>query len=278
MRMDMLPRFPFVFVVPLHGDPRLLTGPWWTSWQIDPTVAVGVVGLAAAYAVLTSSARRGPERPVTAGQRTAFFAGCFALLLALFPPIEDWARLLLAGHMLQHLLLTMLAPPLLLLGTPGWLLRPVLRWSLVARAGYALTRPLVALALSSATILVWHVPPLYEASLRSQPVHVVQHLSFIASAVLAWWPLVGPLPEWPRPSPPLQCLYLFGLTFAGSIVGSFLTLSDAGLYPSYQDVPRMWGIELIRDQQIAGLMMGVGANLIYLLLTAVGLLRWADQE
>lgn len=273
-----IPDMPQPLTVLLHGDPRLLAPPLWSNWQLDPTVALGVFGLAAAYAVLTSSIRRGPERPVTAGQRTAFFAGCFALLLALGPPIEDWASLLLAGHMFQHVLLTMLAPPLLLLGTPAWLLRPVLRWPLAASAGYALTRPLVALVLSSAAFMVWHVPALYEASLQSQPVHVVQHLSFIATAVLAWWPLVGPLPEWPRPAPPVQCLYLFGLTLAGSIVGSFLALADTGLYPSYQGLPRMWGLDLIRDQQIAGLMMGVGANAIYLLLTAVVFLRWANQE
>lgn len=265
-------------VVPLHGDPWLLTGPLWTNWKLDPTVALGVFGLAAGYVVLTSPRRTGPERPVTAGQRTAFLAGCLVLLLALGPPLEDWAALLLAGHMLQHVLLTMVAPPLLLLGTPAWVLRPLLRWPLVARAGYVLTRPLPALALSSGAFVLWHVPVLYDAALRSEPLHVVQHQTYLATAFLAWWPLVGPLPEWPRPAPLVQCLYLFGLTFSGSIVGVFLALAETGLYPYYQGVPRMWGIDLIRDQQIAGLMMGVGVNSVYLLLTAVVFLRWAGQE
>lgn len=264
----------------LHGDPSLLTPPFWTTWKLDPSVALGVSGLAAAY-TWAAARRAGDERgdrAVTTRQRLAFYAGCLSLLLALGPPLEDWATLLLAAHMLQHILLTVLAPPLLLLGMPAWMLRPLLRWPLVARAGYVLTRPLVALALSSAAFVLWHLPPLYDAALRSTPLHVVQHLTFLASAVLAWWPLVGPLPEWPRPVPLAQCLYLFGLTFAGSIVGSFLALSRSGLYPSYQDLPRMWGIDLITDQQIAGLMMAVGTNAVYLLLTAVVFLRWAAAE
>lgn len=274
--MDILRSLPLV--VPLHGDPWLLAGPLWTNWRLDPTVALGTFGLAVGYVVLTSPSRTGPGRRVGAGQRIAFLAGCLVLLLALGPPLEDWAGLLLAGHMLQHVLLTMVAPPLLLLGTPAWALRPMLRWPIVARAGYALTRPLVALVLSSAAFVVWHVPVLYDAALRSEPLHVVQHQTYLVTALLAWWPLVGPLPEWPRPAPPVQCLYLFGLTFSGSIVGSFLALSKTGLYPYYQTLPRMWGIDLIRDQQIAGLMMGVGANAVYLLLTAVVFLRWAGQE
>lgn len=265
-------------LLPLHGDPRNLSGPLWTTWRIDPSVALGLFGLIAGYVLLTAPGRRTAEQPVSGGQRAAFFGGCLALLLALGPPLEDWSGLLLAGHMLQHILLTMVAPPLLLLGTPAWLVRPLLRWRLVARLGYVLTRPLVALALASAVLIVWHLPTLYDAALRSQPLHIVMHQMYLATAFLAWWPIVGPLPEWPRPAPLARCLYLFGLTFAGSIVGSFLALSRSGLYPFYDDVPRMWGIGLIQDQQIAGLMMAVGTNAVYLLLTAVVFLRWAGEE
>ncbi|MBA3414119.1 MAG: cytochrome c oxidase assembly protein [Chloroflexia bacterium] len=265
-------------VVLLHGDPSLLTGPFWTTWSLDASVALGVFALVAGYIFLTAPGRRTTEQPVSTGQRAAFLAGCLGLLIALGPPLEDWAGLLLAGHMTQHILLTMMAPPLLLLGTPAWLLRPLLRWSLVNRIGYLLTRPLVALVLPAAVFILWHMPALYDAALRFEPLHIVQHQMYIATAFLAWWPLVGPLPEWPRPATLAQCLYLFAQTLPGGLVGSFLSLAQTGLYPYYRDLPRMWGVSLGMDQQIAGLMMWVGASTVYLVLTAVVFFRWAARE
>ena len=266
----------------LHGDPWLLRGPLWTNWQIDPTVLIGVFALAAGYILAVGSFRQrfpgAADQPAPRRQRVAFLAGCAALLIALGPPIEDWAGLLVSGHMAQHLFLMFVVPPLLLYGTPAWLLRPLLRWPLVARAGYILTRPLVAYALASLVIVFWHMPTLYEASLRSAPVHVIQHQLFLITSVLVWWPLLGPLPEWPRPSPLVQCLLLFALTFPGGIVGSFLTLGAPGFYPSYTTVPRMWGLDLATDQQIAGLAMWVGGSVIYLLLITVVFFRWAASE
>ena len=267
---------------PLHDDPWQLRGPLWTNWQIAPTVLLGVIALAAGYllAVGPLNRRRAgtAERPVRHDQRVSFLAGCVALLLALGPPLEDWAGLLVSGHMAQHLILMLLVPPLLLYGTPGWLLQSVLRWPLVARAGYILTRPAVAFVLSSLVVILWHLPVLYEASLRSEPVHVVQHQLFLVTALLVWWPLLGPMPEWPRPSPLVQCVLLVALTFPGAIVGSFLSLGEPGYYPYYTTVPRIWGLDLATDQQIAGLAMWVGGSVVYLLLITIVFFRWAARE
>lgn len=275
----LLSRVPFPI---LHGDPRLLDGPMWTSWRIDPTIALGLFGLIAAYlAAVGPLNRRRPGfrgRTVTGRQRTLFVAGCATLLVALGPPLEDWSELLLSGHMAQHILLTMLAPPLLLLGTPEWLLRPLLRWRLVARLGYVLTRPLVAYALAGFAFVVWHVPTLYDAALRQEPVHILEHVVYLGTAMLVWWPIVGPLPEWPRLSPGWQCLYLAAQTLPGGVVGSFITVAAPGLYAPYEEVPRMWGLGVETDQQIAGLTMWVGANTVYLLLLTVIFFRWAGQE
>ena len=266
----------------LDGDPWLLRGPLWTTWQIAPMVLLGVFALAAGYMLAVGPLNRrradAAQRPVRRDQRVSFLAGCVALLLALGPPLHDWASLLVSGHMAQHLILMFVVPPLLLYGTPAWLLQPVLRWPLAARAGYILTRPIVAFALSSLVIILWHLPTLYDASLRSEPVHVVQHQLFLFTALLVWWPLLGPLPEWPRPSPLVQCLLLFALTFPGAIVGSFLTLGEPGYYPYYTTVPRMWGLDLVTDQQIAGLAMWVGGSAIYLLLITIVFFRWAGRE
>jgi putative membrane protein len=273
----------FVRVLPpQHGDPWLLRPPLWTNWQIDPTVLLGVFALAAGYVLLVGplNERRADaaSRPVSRGQRASFFAACAALLIALGPPLEDWAGLLVSGHMAQHLILMFVVPPLLLYGTPPWLLEPVLRWPLVARVGCLLTRPLVAFVLSSAVVILWHFPTLYEASLNNDLVHVVQHQMFLATAVLVWWPLLGPLPAWPRAVPLVQILLLVAMTFPGGIVGSFLTLGKPGFYPSYTTVPRMWGIDLATDQQVAGLAMWVGGSVVYLLLVTVVFFRWAARE
>lgn len=267
---------------PRHGDPWLLRPPLWTNWQIAPTVLIGVFALAAGYILAVGPLNeRRPDaaaRPVARRQRLSFLAGCAALLVALGPPLEDWAGLLVSGHMVQHLILLFVVPPLLLYGTPAWLLEPLLRWPLIARTGYLLTRPLVAFVLSSAVVILWHLPTLYEASLRSEPVHVVQHQLFLVTSLLVWWPLLGSLPAWPRAAPLAQILLLVALTFPGGVVGSFLTLGKPGFYPTYTTVPRMWGIDLATDQQVAGLTMWVGGSVIYLLLVTVVFFRWATGE
>ena len=180
--------------------------------------------------------------------------------------------------MVQHLLLMLLAPPLLLFGTPAWLLRPLLRWRVVARVGYALTRPLVAFFVANVVFIIWHLPIFYEAALRAEPIHVLEHGLFFGTALLAWWPILGPLPEWPRLSLPLQCLYFVAMTIPGGIVGSFITLADPGLYSPYDVAPRVFGVGFAADQELAGLLMWVVTSTIYLLLVTVTFFRWAGRE
>ena len=268
----------------LHaGGPPAPEGHW-THWRLEPTVAVGLLVLAAAYwAWLGPLNRRRPDataRPVTGRQVACFAGGWLTLLVALGPPLDDWSDyFLLSAHMVQHLLLTLLAAPLLLLGTPGWVLEPLLRRRALARAGYALTRAPVALLVSGLALAVWHVPALYAAALRSAPLHGLEHLVFLLTALLAWWPLVGPLEAWPRLSPPMQCLYLFGQTIPAGVVGALITMADPGLYPPYGDVVRRpGGLDVATDQQIGGLLMWVGGNTIYLLLITVVFLSWASRE
>jgi len=272
------------FFPPLHASGGPPGGRFYTHWYLQPSVALMVFGLATAYVAWTGPLnRRRPgaeDRPVTGRQVAAFLGGCLALLVALGPPMDDWSGYyLLSAHMVQHLMLTMLVPPLLLLGTPGWVLAPLLRVRVVERLGYYLTRPLVGFVLAGLAYALWHLPPLYVAALRSEPVHVVEHQVFLLTGLLAWWPLCGNLAAWPRLSPPLQCLYLFLTTIPGGIVGAIITMADPGLYPPYGDVQeRPFGLDIATDQQIAGLIMWVGANTVYLVLITVIFLRWASRE
>ena len=268
---------------PLHGGEPDPTGRLWSDWSVEPTVVLGVFGLIGAYfAAIGPLNRRRPgaeARRVTGGQTAAFLAGAATLLVALGPPLDDWAdHYLLSAHMIQHLLLTLLAPPLLLYGTPAWLLEPLTRRPILNRVGYVLTRPLVAFLLASAAFAVWHLPILYEAALRAEPVHVLEHAVFLGTALLAWWPVLGPLPAWPRLSLPLQCLYFFAQTIPGAIVGAFITLADPGLYQPYDTARRIFGIGLATDQELAGLLMWVVTSTIYLLLITVTFFRWASRE
>lgn len=273
----MIPDSLLVLLPPLHVGAPDPTGPLRSDWTLQPTVVLGIFALVVGYLWATRSGRRlgAGDRAATGGQRAAFVGGAVTLLLALGPPLDDWSdHYLLSAHMVQHLLLTMLAPPLLLLGTPAWLLR----WRVVARLGYGLTRPVVAYAIANVVFIAWHLPVLYEAALRVEAVHILEHQIFIATALLAWWPIVGPLPEWPRLSPPLQCVFLAAQTIPGQIVGAFITLAKPGLYAPYDTAPRIFGLDLATDQQVAGLIMWVMSGGVYLLLITVIFLRWAGRE
>jgi putative membrane protein len=269
-------------VVLLHTGGPYPNGWLHSDWRPEPTVILGVFAMIAAYLFWTGPRNRtaggAPINPVSDRQRVAFIAGSLVLLVALNPPLDDWAdSYLLSAHMFQHLLLLFLVGPLWLIGMPDWLLRKLVWRTPISQIGYALTRPPIAFLVSNVIITIWHMPFAYDAALHSTPVHVVQHASFLFAALIAWWPVLGPLPEWPRLAKPMQCLYLFLTTIPGGIVGAFVTLAGPGLY-DYENSPRIWGLDLATDQEIAGLMMWVLTSTIYLLIVTVIFFQWAAGE
>ncbi|MFM9107762.1 MAG: cytochrome c oxidase assembly protein [Chloroflexota bacterium] len=278
----MLP--PVVLAMPsFHAGEPDPTGWLWSDWRLDPGVVVVLFLAAVAYVIACGPRNRAPDgsqlRPVTAGQRASFFGGLLSILVAMGPPLHDWAEhYLLTAHMVQHMILLLLTPPLLLHGIPGWMYAPLVRNPVSNRMMYWLTRPMVAYLLAAAVLAAWHVPALYEAALYSDPIHSFEHLTFVATSLLAWWPVMGSVPEWPRISPLMQCLYFFALTLPGSAVGVYLTFSEAGLYRPYDTAPRVFGIPNYMDQQIAGLLMWVGEATIFLLLITYTFLRWFNEQ
>jgi cytochrome c oxidase assembly factor CtaG len=143
---------------------------------------------------------------------------------------------------------------------------------------YFVTRPVAAIVVANAIVVVWHLPFAYDAAIRHEPIHIAQHLMFLAAATIAWWPVLGSMPSWPKLVPPLQALYLFAFSIPGGIVGAFITLAEPGLYTAYVGAPRIWGISLETDQQVAGLMMWVLTSVIYLAWITVIFLTWASRE
>lgn len=212
-------------------------------------------------------------------QVALFLLGVLVIFLALQSPLDELSdNYLFSAHMVQHLLLVLVAPPLLLLGTPPWLLRPLIRSSLVLRCARFLTLPVAAFVLFNMTFILWHMPRLYELGLNNLGVHIFQHLLFISVAVVMWWPIFSPLPELPRISYPAQILYLFVLSIVPGVVGGLITFSDSVIYPTYEAAPRVWGLSPIMDQQIGGLIMKIPGFFIFLVAAMVIFFKWFHQE
>jgi cytochrome c oxidase assembly factor CtaG len=258
-------------------------GTWLTlhAWNWAPSVLIGVALLAAGYLAATGPLRwRFPgSEPVTRRQTTWFMLGLFVILFALVSPLDFIGdNYLFSSHTIQHILLTLVGPPLLLLGTPGWLLRPVLSWPGMLRLARVLTMPLVAFALFNANFMLWHLPAPYEATLQNEWLHTFEHLLFMATGVILWWPIFSPLEELPRLSYPAQMLYLFMNTFPMTILSAFLTFAPSPLIATYADAPRLFGLTVMGDQELAGLIMWMPGGMIFLVALSAVFFKWAGTE
>ncbi len=222
--------------------------------------------------------RLGLGDPPPAWRVASFCGGLLVLLFALNGPMHDLSDYyLFSAHMAQHLLLTLVLPPLLIAGTPGWLLQPVLRIPAVRAAARLLTKPVVAAVIYTVTIAVWHLTPFYETMMRNHEVHIATHLMFIAAATIMWWPVMSPAPELPRLTPGIGMLYLFLVGVPMIIVAAMITLADEVLYPWYSVAPRTWGLDPLEDQQLGGLLMWVPGNLWMFLAIGVLFFIWARE-
>jgi putative membrane protein len=253
----------------------------WTSWSGDGVLRGGLLFLAGAYLLGIGPLRQrfalGP--PISWKPIACYLSGVFCLLVALEGPIHELSdNYLFSAHMVQHMLLIYAAPPLMLLGLPGWLLRPALRVPGVTRVAKALTHPVAALVTFNLVFSLYHIPTYYNAVVMDHRLHIAAHVVFILLAMQTWWPILSPLPELPRLNYPLQMLYVFGQTFSGFLVGSFITNSPTVLYPFYSEAPRVWGLSPQQDQQLGGLIMWVFGGFYLLLVYSAIFFAWARAE
>lgn len=219
------------------------------------------------------------EPAATRGQVVAFVSGVVALLVASDWPVHELAEeRLLSVHMVQHLLMSLVAPPLLLAGTPGWLFRTILspRWAFVVVR--ALARPIVALLVFNAFIALSHWPALVALALRSEPAHFGIHAVLVLTALLMWMPVLSPVVEIPRLRYPGQMLYLFAQSIVPTVPASFLTFADTPIYPFYGLAAPLLGVDPVTDQRIAGLVMKLVGGFILWGVIAVLFFRWHRQE
>jgi putative membrane protein len=269
-----------------------MTGPGWVAsrevWSEDPVVIGALAATATAYACGVRRARRRHGRAAVPKRHVGAFAGgLVAIAVALLSPLDYWAGQLFSAHMVQHDLLAMVAPPLLLLGAPltvalravapatarHWIV-PVLH----SRPVLLLAAPPVAFGLFTTFLWVAHLSPLYDAALRDDRIHALEHLGLLGLGLLFWWPVVGLDPN-PRPlSHPARLLYLFVMMPASSLLGLALTTANHVLYPAYVLTAATLGVSALEDQRLAGVIMWEGDMLFVVAVMAMVLLDWLDSD
>ena len=240
------------------------------TWDWEPSVVIGCAMLAIGYLMLVR--KHGWNRA------PYFLTGFLLLLMDLVSPIDTLAdRYLFSAHVLQHFLLALVIPPLLLLGLPAFELRAL------NKLERAIGQPPVSWLLGVGVMLAWHIPALFNAALASDGLHIFQHLSLLVTGTIFWWPILGPLPD--RRLPALAAVsYLFSACVCCSLLGAFLTFAPVGLYPAYLNPPAylspgpLWGLDPKSDQQLGGMLMWVPGCFVYLSGILVSVARWYEAE
>jgi putative membrane protein len=249
-------------------------------WMLEPSVLLGTFLLTVVYlgAATRWRSRFPGAEPIPPGRIAAFLLAMATMLLALISPIAYLSDYyLFSAHMVEHMLLTLVVPPLLLIGVPGWMLRPlIVRFPLLLSIGRILVHPLVAYGLFNALFIGYHLPTFYDLSLEVPLLHALFHQIFIVTSILSWWPVLSPLRELPPLSPPAQMIYLFAYTLPTGLLGAFFTFAESPIYPQYANAPRVWSsLTPLVDQQLGGLIMWVIGGTFYLGAFALVFLRWA---
>ena len=262
-----------------HAHPGGVLAPHdlWRTWTIAPAVLTGCLLAALAYArgVRVLRARTRAARSTAHWRAWSFAAALLAILVALVSPVDALGSALFSAHMVQHLLLMMVAAPLMVLGDPMtaflWALptgarHAVAAWWMRRRAlrgtWRVLSQPIVAWTLHVVALWAWHLPSLYDRAVADGPLHVLEHATFFLTALLFWW--VPFRPHGRRLGAGPSLLYLFAAALQSTILGAVLALARHPLYVAHLSATRAWGLTPLEDQQLAGLWMWVPAGLVYL--------------
>ena len=253
-----------------------------SSWSLDWGTIFLLLAIGALY--FLGWLRLHTESPdkYTIGRLASFAGGLLAIVLALESPVDAFGVLLLQAHMIQHLLLIAVAPPLLLLaqpvlplmrGLPRWIFKdaigPFLASSELKQLGRAIIHPVVTWITFSAAIVVWHTPRLYDLALQSAGWHQVEHACFFWAAVLFWWPVIGVWPSHPIWPEWAMIPYLLAAGMVNMGLSAVLSFSDHVIYASYALAPRLWGISAVEDQAAAGGIMWVPGSIAMLVPAAI---------
>ncbi len=253
-----------------HNGERLEPHDLATAWAFDPGVVIPLLLSAWFYYFGLSRSRHSLPR----ANIWAFTAGWITLVLALMSPLHPLGESLFSAHMVQHEMLMLVAAPLLVLGHPlvPFLWALPFEWRRAAgrltkaqpvQAGWSfLTNPLVAWIIGVIVLWGWHMPVLFQLTLRSELAHAAQHICFLGSALLFWWAVFRGGSE--RMSYGMSVLYIFTTAIHSGILGALLALSPRIWYPAYAGSTATWGLTPLEDQQLGGLVMWVPASIVYI--------------
>ncbi len=247
-------------------------------WIINPVVWLGLMLVGTAYFYATGAIEVHEPDAVGPHQLWYFLGGLGVVFVALTSPIDYYADNAFWVHMIQHLLLMIVAPPLLLVGTPAALLRPLTHRPALLRLLRVFVNPGMAWLLSTSVFLLWHVPTLYDAAVLDAKVHALEHLSFLLSALLFWWTIYSPLPALPPLSRANQVLYLALSCQPNVILGAVLVFAPHAFYGVYGGALRLGNINPLTDQQIGGAIMWVPGNVAYLGILTKIFFNWFNEH
>ena len=248
----------------------------WTHWHNEPYLVGGLIALGWLYALATGPFRHrlsAGGTPFPRAHAIRFYSALFIFYLAVGSPLDQAGeRFLLSAHMVQHQLIIYPAAILFLTGLPRWLVsrltaRPALRLPF-----RLFTHPVACAAGYTVIISVWHIPALYDWALRERPVHIAEHVTFFAAALLYWWPLLSPSREFPAARHPVQMIYLVGVTILMTPLFAYLGFSKEILYPTYEYAPRLFSPA--QDQLLGAAIMKLGGMFVTFIALIWVFYRW----
>ncbi|GAC1350512.1 MAG: hypothetical protein NVSMB27_33710 [Ktedonobacteraceae bacterium] len=250
------------------------------SWHWSPFTLISLILLCLLYGVGTwRASKRGTHPPLSYYRVAAFFVAIALIALVLLTPLDTIARTqLFAAHMLQAVIMTTLCAPLLLAACPDWLLQPIIEQPAIRRVFQVFTRPLIASLIFNLNFLIWHAPGLYNFALKYGTLYHIEMLSFLLTALLNWWPLIGPLRELRRLSYPMQMLYAFLDGQPVDVFAFLLVFTGVVFYPQYVIPPQFvqFGYSAVADQTVAGAFLLV-PGLVDLVVMSPLFFRWLAQ-
>jgi len=273
-----------------HAGRALAPHDAWTAWSFDLGIVVPLFLSAWLYSrgVERMWRRSGAGRGVRRWEAACFAGGWVALLVALVSPLHAVGEALFSAHMVQHELLMAVAAPLLVLGRPvvPFLWAVPMRWrrrvggwskrTPVRAAWRGMTGPFAAWFLHAAALWLWHLPPAYQAAVRSGAVHALQHASFLGTGLLFWWAVLHGREG--RVGYGASVLSLFATAMHSGGLGALLTLTSRPWYPWYAGSTAAWGLTPLEDQQLAGLIMWVPAGAVYLIAALALVAAWMRES
>lgn len=243
------------------------------GWSWYPSVLIGFNLWTLGYAW----ANRDRHTPIP--RQIAFHLGTLVGLLALVSPLDELGdQYLFSAHMIQHLLLIFVAPPLWLIGTPAWLVNRVIPEAISVLVKL-LVAPVAAFLVFASTLAFWHIPTIYEMAQESEFIHILEHLSFMGAGLIGWWPVAGPQTQQiPKPQAPLRIIYLFLLAIPCTGLAAVLTFAYTPLYPFYMSVPHPFGLDALQDQRLGGLLMWLPTHMVLLLGVGITFFVWFEAS